>query len=208
MRLDELRTGGICGAVAISVMTAMAGPALSLEVLPDERAGRKACEKALCSMVVTREAAGGPLTCNMVKTWDRDKIKKGGETGKLSWGFGDARCSVAINIPRDQLMPALAEPKYTLQVPTQTVKCEIEGSDQKVTTINVEANPKIEFVAGKADKLWLNVGKVDGDSIATNFVWAATKLVDNLGLFHSAAITEINSFVHDKCPLIHAGKDE
>ncbi|MFN3867860.1 MAG: hypothetical protein ACK4MF_02205 [Hyphomicrobiaceae bacterium] len=208
MRLRDASMAGARGALALMAVTMAALPAVSLEVLPDERAGRKACEKALCAMVVTREAAGGPLACNMVKTWDRDKIKKGGESGKLSWGFGDARCSVAISIPRDQLMPALAEAKYTLQVPTQTVKCEIEGSDQKITTINVEANPKIEFVGGKAEKLWLNVGKVDGDSIATNFVWAATKLIDNLGLFHSAAIAEINSFVHDKCPQIHAGKDE
>lgn len=184
------------------------GHALALDVLPDEREGRKACEKALCTMAVTRAKDGGPLSCNMVKTWDRDKIKKSGETGKLSWGFGDARCSVAINIPRDQLIPALAEAKYTLNVPTQTVKCEIEGADKKLTTISVEANPKIEFAGGKAEKLWLNVGKVDGDSIATKFIWAATKLIDNLGLFHSAAIAEINNFVHDKCPNIVAGKDE
>lgn len=194
------------GALVAFALASTAGNALALDVLPDERAGRQACERALCEMVVKREAAGGPLTCNMVKTWDRDKIKKGGESGKLSWGFGDARCSVAINIPRDQLMPALAEPKFTLNVPPQTVKCEIEGSDSKVTTISVEANPKIEFVAGKADKLWLNVGKVEGDSIATNFIWAATKLIDGVGLFHSAAIAEINSFVHEKCPEIHAGK--
>ncbi len=194
------------GALALAALALATGHALALDVLPDERAGRQACERALCEMVVKREAAGGPLACNMVKTWDRDKIKKGGESGKLSWGFGDARCSVTINIPRDQLMPALAEPKYTFNVPTQTVKCEIEGSDGKVTTISVEANPKLEFIAGKADKMWLNVGKVEGDNIATNFIWAATKLIDGVGLFHTAAITEINSFVHEKCPEIHAGK--
>ena len=172
--------------------------AMALEVLPDEKAGREACEKSFCTMVVKREA-GGPLTCDMVKTWDRDKIKKGGESGKLSWGFGDARCSVKLDVARDPLLAALKEPKYTLEVPAQTVSCEIEGTDGKATTLTVSAAPKIEFEGGKASKIWLNVGKIDGDSIISNVIWAGAKLFDGVGVLHGPAITEINRFMFEQC---------
>lgn len=193
--------------LALGAMVSLLGiaQAAALEVLPDEKAGREACERSFCEMVVKREA-GGPLACNMVKTWDRDKIKKTGESGKLSWGFGDARCSVKIDIAREPLLAALKEPKYTLEVPAQTVECEIEGSDGKATRLSASATPKIEFEGGKASKLWLNLGKVDGDGVITSFVWAGAKLFDGVGVMHGPAVTEINRFMFEQCPKELAGK--
>lgn len=181
------------------------GQAAALEVLPDEKSGREACERSFCEMVVKREA-GAPLACDMIKTWDRDKIKKSGEGGKLSWGFGDARCSVKIEVARDPLLAALKEPKYTLDVPAQTVSCEIEGSDGKATKLTASATPKIEFEGGKANKLWLNLGKVEGDGVITSFVWAGAKLFDGVGVMHGPAVAEINRFMFEQCPKELAGK--
>lgn len=182
----------------------VAGGAAALEVLPDEKAGRQACERSFCEMVVKREP-GAPLKCDMVKTWDRDKLKKSGESTKLSWGFGDARCSVKIDIARDALLSALKEPKFTLEVPEQTVTCDIENSEGKASSLTASAKPKIEFEGGKATKLWLNVGKIDGESILTNFVWAGAKLFDGVGIMHGPAVTEINRFMFEQCPKELAG---
>lgn len=191
--------------LAVIATTLCAPASVALDVLPNERDGRKACERSFCEIAVKREP-GDPLTCEMVKTWDRNKIKKGGETGKLSWGFGDARCSMKIALPRDLLLPALKDATNKLEVPEQTVECLIEGTDGKPRTLTAKAAPRIEFEGGKAKKLWLNVGTIEGESILTNFVWAGAKLFDGVGIMHGAAIDEINRFIHDECPAVVAGK--
>lgn len=201
-----MKTGTYAGALAgmLGAFCAIDG-ARALDVLPDEKAGREACERAFCAMVVKQDA-GPPLSCDMVKTWDRDKIKKGSASGKLSWGFGDARCSVKISVPREPLLAALKEAKFTIEVPEQNVTCVIEGSDGKTSGLSARAAPKIEFENGKAKKLWLNIGKIEGDSIFAKFVWASAKLFDGVGIMHSSAIHEINRFMFEQCPKEMAAK--
>lgn len=189
------------GPVALTLVLAAgaAGPASALEVLPDEKASREACERRFCQIVLDGKAKGPPLDCDMTKTWDRVKIKKDGEKNSLSWGFGDARCNVALKIPRDRIVPALQEKRHIFQFEPQTINCKIEGADAKLNTLEVDAAPKIKFKNGRAYKVWINIKDVRGDSGMKSFVWAASKLADNLGIFHSATIKEINKFIHRTC---------
>ncbi|MCB1519494.1 MAG: hypothetical protein KDJ37_02840 [Hyphomicrobiaceae bacterium] len=173
--------------------------ASALDVLPDERAGRQACERRLCEMILDRKPTGPALACDMTKTWDRNKIKKGGASKSISWGFGDARCKIAFKLERAALLPALEQPKYTLAIPPQTIKCEIEGADEKVKPLTVLAAPKIKFKGGRADKVWLNVKDVKGDGMMKGLVWTVAKLADSFGIFHKDTVREINRFVHEKC---------
>lgn len=181
------------------LLATSSAPSLALDVLPDEKATRDACERRLCEIVLDRKLSGPPLACNMIKTWDRDKIKKNGKKKALTWGFGDARCQVAISMARAQIVPALVEPSYTLQFPKQTVACKIEDSDKKLTDLKVEAAPKIKFKDGKAHKVWINVTDVEGEGMVTGLVWTVSKLADGLGMFHKDTLKEINKFVHEKC---------
>lgn len=202
-RSKSRASAALRAAAVVMTLGTFCGTAVALDVLPDEKAGRKACEKSFCEIAVKRDS-GGPLACDMVKTWDRDKITKSGESGKLTWGFGDARCSMKIELPREPLLAALKEPSYKVEVPEQTVTCEIEGKDGKVSKLTAKASPRLEFKNGKAEKLWLNVGTIEGDTVLTKFVWAGAKLFDGVGLMHGSAITEINRFIYEQCPEVAA----
>jgi hypothetical protein len=188
------------GAVALVLASAAAAtPALALEVLPDEKASREACERRFCEIVLDGKDKGPPLACDMTKTWDRVKIKKNGEKNALSWGFGDARCRVALKIPRDRIVPAINSRKHVFQFDRQTINCKVEGSDRKLDTLEVDAAPKIKFKNGRAYKVWINIKDVRGDSGLKGLVWTVSGLADKLGLFHSATVKEINKFIHRTC---------
>lgn len=186
-------------ALAASALAWAAPPAAALDVLPDERATRQACERRFCEIVLDKKPSGPPLVCDMTKTWDRTKIKKSGEKKAISWGFGDARCNVALKLDRALLVPALTAPKHTVFVPPQTVACKIENAERKLTDLSVRASPKIKFKDGKAYKVWINVEDVSGDSDMKSLVWTVAKLADGLGIFHSATVKEINKFMYETC---------
>lgn len=188
-------------ALPLGVLMALAttAPVAALEVLPDEKASREACERRFCEIVLDGKDSGPPLACDMTKTWDRVKLKKDGEKNALSWGFGDARCNIALKIPREKIVPALKQDRHTFTFERQTIDCKVEGSDNKLNSLQVDAAPKIKFRNGRAHKVWINVEDVRGESGLKNLVWTATKLADNLGLFHSATVKEINKFIHHTC---------
>lgn len=212
IRSASLRRGhkifsNCCNSLALLLGFVIAAPAATaLEVLPDEKASREACEQRFCEIVLEGKVNGPPLACDMTKTWDRVKIKKNGEKNALSWGFGDARCKVALNIPRDKIVPALNEEQHTFKFERQTIDCKVEGSDDKLSTLEVDAAPKIKFKNGRAYKVWMNIEDVRGDSGLKTLIWTASKLADNVGLFHSATVKEINKFIHKTCQARY-GKD-
>jgi len=193
-------------AVGLAGLAGLAAPASALDVLPNEKATREACERRACEVVLQKSEKGPPLKCHMIKTWDRDKIKKNGEKKRMTWGFGDARCEVSLDLDRALLVPALTADKYTLQFPPQKVLCQIENSEKKAEPLTVVATPKIKFKGGHADKVWLNVKEVEGQSGVKTLVWTAAKLADGLGLFHKDTLKSINAFVHETCPTEFGGK--
>ncbi|MBL8564705.1 MAG: hypothetical protein JNM89_03205 [Hyphomicrobiaceae bacterium] len=187
----------LAGAIALH-----AAPARALEILPNEKAGREACEKRVCDIIL-KKTAGPPLVCNMTKTWDRDKIKKGSNKKRITWGFGDARCSLTLNLDRSLILPALTNDKYTLVFPPQTVNCLVEDEEKKAKPLVVIAAPKVKFKDGQAYKVWINVKEVEGEGLVKNLVWSVSKLADGIGIFHSDTVKSINTFVHKTCPDEH-----
>lgn len=179
-------------------LMALTTSANALEAIPDEAEKLKACEKNLCTMILTKEASGDDLTCGVSKTWAKEKISKGAESKSIDWGFGDARCSLDISVPRNDIVSSLTKQAYDLEVPEQSVKCEIERGEE-VTPINVSLAPKVTFKDGKAHKAWLNIGKIEAPAVVKGAIWTAAKLEDNFGLFHSDIIDEVNDFIHNEC---------
>jgi hypothetical protein len=173
-------------------------PASALEVPADEKDKLKACEKNICQLILTRKAGGDELSCQLSKTWASEKISKGAEEKSISWDFGDARCGLDLTLASATLVDSLTKPEHTLEVPEQTVKCEIERKGE-ITPINVSLAPKLTFKNGKAEKAWLNVSRIEAPAVVKGAIWTAAKLEDNFGLFHSDMIEEINDFVHVEC---------
>lgn len=181
--------------LALAIFTA---PAFALDENPNEEQDLKACEKNLCAMILSKQATGDDLTCNISKTWAKDNIEKGASTKSLSWGFGDARCKLDLTAERSNVVSSLTEASHTLAMKEHTVKCEIE-SEKDVTTIDVTLAPKVTFKDGKAETAELNITKVEAPSVIKAVITGADWIEKNVGLFHGEMIEEINDFVHNKC---------
>lgn len=192
-------------ALTLIGLAAATAAAQALTPSPDEKAKLKACEQRLCGIINARKSSAETLDCNLDKTWDRTKIKKGAGTKALKWGFGDARCQLAVDIPQRMIVSALTAKKYSLKLAPQTVDCEVEMKEG-VKPVKVTLAPKISFKDGKAYKAWLNVKDVNGPGSIKGLIVTTAKLEDSIGIFHSTIIKSINKFVHEQCPKKYSQK--
>lgn len=188
------------GTAALS-LALFAAPAMALDERPNEEQDLKACERNLCSMILTKEATGDDLSCAISKTWAQNDIEKGASTKSgLSWGFGDARCALDLAATRDSVVSSLTKAEHKLEMSPHKVKCEIEqGEKREVTTIDVELAPRVAFKDGKATIAELNITKVEAPTVIKAVITGADWIEKNLGLFHSEMIEEINEFISKKC---------
>lgn len=202
MPINGVRTrivASLVGTAALSLLVTM--PAFALDEKPNEKRDLKACEKNLCAMILSKEATGEDLSCAISKTWGKSDIEKGASTKSgLSWGFGDARCSLDLSASREAIVSSLTKPEHTLEMKSHTVKCEIEqGEKREVTTIDVTLAPKVKFKDGKAQKAELNITKVEAPTVIKAVITGADWIERNLGLLHGEMIEEINEFAYKKC---------
>jgi hypothetical protein len=177
----------------------LGGPAATaLEKGRGEEAAIKACDRRLCSILLDRNPKGDGLKCSLTKTWARSKIKEA-DSPKLTWGFGDARCSVDIDISRKELIAVMTAERTTFRAPRHTANCVVEqnGKLEKVTAVLA---PKIEFRNGKADKVWIRLKGVDGPPAIALTLRTAAQLADTFGLFHRRMIRGINRYIERHCP--------
>ncbi len=164
-----------------------------------------ACEEKLCRQILDKAPKKGPLSCNLGKTWGMKDLSKGAKSKSISWGFGDARCSVKLKISRRHIISALTAPKYEFSVPRHNVNCTVETSDG-TKPLKASLAPKLKFKGGKAKKVWIRLKDIDGPEPLSSFVWTTAKLEDSLGIFHSEMIKQINKFVHQKCERHYGAK--
>ncbi len=191
-------TSGLRTSVAAVLLAFVAvHPARALEEPPDEMPALKACEKRLCAMVLGKEPTGSDLQCDVQKTWARSSLEGGKDKG-VSWGFGDARCSVDLKLERKDIVAALTKPKHTVKIPAHQVNCVIEREGE-LKPVKAKLAPKLKFKDGKADKVWINLESIDGPDDVKSTIWTAAQLEDNLGLFHRPMIRSINKFLHRQC---------
>ena len=189
---------------AATTLVLLGGAAFALDEAASEKDVLKACEKQLCQITVKKEASGADLACSLSKTWSKKIIEDGIAKKKLTWGFGDARCTIDVKARRSSVIDAVSKPEQSFEFDPHTIKCQIEREGE-VTTINVTLAPKINFKGGKAEKAWLNIKEIDAPSVIKGAIWSAAKIEDNFGLFHSEMISEINELIGQKCPKVMAG---
>jgi hypothetical protein len=198
MRQALLRTA-IAAIAPVLLADLLTMPAArALEPQRDEEAAIKACDLRLCSILVQKSPTGSDLKCTLTKTWARSSIKEA-ESSKLSWGFGDARCSVDLDVSRATLVTAISGDEAKFRLPPHTAHCVIEqdGRLEKVTAV---VSPKIVFKNGKAEQVWVNLKSVEGPAAIELTVKTAAYLADTLGLFHKRMIKQINRYIERHCP--------
>jgi hypothetical protein len=172
-------------------------PARALDEQSGETKAIDACEKALCTMLLTKNPVGGDLKCQLTKTWQQSTIKEA-ESNAVKWGYGDARCSVDLNITRAAIVSAMTAEKFTYEVPAHTAHCVVE-ENKEVSNVTVKLAPKIIFSNGKAEKVWINLKSVDGPTSVKATIWTVARLEDSIGIFHRQMIKSMNKFVERSC---------
>lgn len=181
--------------LASVVLGATAG---ALEEQRGEEAAIKACDQRLCAILVGKNAKGDDLKCALTKTWTKSKIKEA-DSQKLSWRYGDARCTVNLDIDRASLIAAMTSDRYKFNVPPHTANCVVE-SDGKLEKVTAVLAPKVHFKDGKPDKVWVNLKSVEGPASIRFTVQTATQLADTFGLFHRQMIKSMNKYITRHCP--------
>lgn len=186
----------VAGLILIGLL--LPTPLSALEAKKEESSKLSACEEKLCRQILDKAPQRGRLKCDLGKTWGKKDINKGAESKSISWGFGDAQCSVELNIKRQHIINALTAPKYQFTARSHQVKCDVETGDG-VKPLTATLAPKLRFEGGKAKKVWVQLKDIDGPEPLSSFVWTTAKLEDSLGIFHSEMIKQINKFVYRKC---------
>jgi len=188
----------VLGLLAVAGVLTMAPLARALDEGNGEQAAIADCDKRLCSILLQKNPKGGDLRCAITKTWAKSKIKEA-DSAKVSWGFGDARCTIDLNLSRERLIAVMDEGKGTFRFAPHTANCLVE-QDGKLHKVTAVLAPKIVFRNGRAYQIWVNLKSVDGPSSITFTVQTAAQLADGLGLFHRQMIKGINRYIERHCP--------
>ena len=185
--------------VALLAVTLSAPPAGALEEQKGEAAGLDACDQRLCHMLQQRTPAGEDLKCALSKTWARSTLKEADRID-LTWAFGDARCSIELNVSRASIVAAVTSSKpFKFWMPPHTADCIVEQNGQ-LKPIKATVAPKIVFKDGRAEKIWINLMHIDGPAGITGWLSAAAQLTDSIGIFHPAMIKTVNGYIYRHCP--------
>jgi len=159
------------------------------------------CAKDICGIIVSKDANGPDLTCDLTKTWEKDDIQKGAESKKITWGLGSARCSVKVSAKRSDLVSALTSPENTLKIGKQSIACEI-GEEKYPVSLSLD--PEIGFKGGAATAVSLHTADIQGTTLIKGVVWTASELEKHFGVLQGDMIREVNRFVQKECPKIVA----
>lgn len=190
--------GGVLAVgLAMGVSGAWAQPASNLT----DKERQQQCDRDLCAIVNAPKAEAGDLKCELSETWYKEEIATAVEKGRLSWPFGDARCSGSLDISRSLLAPAITEASFTLKVPPQPVRCEVDTEGGR-HELKANMAPEIDFKDGKATTVSLGIQDIEGNAVVRNVVWAAWKFESTFGFFHEDFVKGVNDYIADHCPTL------
>jgi hypothetical protein len=171
---------------------------------PTDSERLRQCDLDLCAIVNDPSRRAGKLTCDIAQTWYKEDIKTAVEKGRLSWPFGDARCTMKVDIARSLLAPAATEPGYKLNATPQPVVCAVD-TESGPYEVKAKLAPVMKFEKGKVTSVDLGIKDIEGGAVVRNVVWAAWKFESNFGFFQEDFVRLANKYVHEHCP--EAGKN-
>lgn len=192
------------GALVLAAVLALAAasPVHALEEQKGEAQAIEACDRRLCAILLQRTPAGEDLKCTLTKTWARSTLKEGDQPS-LTWGFGDARCSITLQISRASIIAAITGGKtHKFWVPAHTASCVVEENGQ-LKPLKATVEPKIVFKDGQAEKIWINLRHIEGAASIKDWLSLAASLTDKTGIFHRQMIKAVNRYIYRDCPKKH-----
>jgi hypothetical protein len=185
---------------AVVLVGALTAPAaLALEGQKGEAQALDACDERLCRMLQQKTPTGEDLKCTLTKTWARSTIKEADQRD-LTWGFGDARCSIELNVSRASIVAAVTSGKsFKFWLPPHTANCIVE-QDGQLKAIKATVAPKIVFKDGRAEKIWINLQHIEGAPGIAGWLSAGAQLTDSVGIFHRSMLKSVNGYIYKHCP--------
>jgi len=179
-----------------------------IDLTPEEKVekeARSACKADICSAFRGKQATGGDIACNVVKSWRKEQLSKLVGKLKVSWPYGPVRCTSDVKLKRADLIKAMTDDKLVLQLNKHSVVCKVDRDKEAPTDITFDFSPKVTFEKGKATKAEINWGKVEAPTLVKGALWTATAADNTVHLLSSTLVDDINDFIGKKCDEV---KDE
>ncbi len=186
------------------------GESVSAELaarMAKEKEDRKACKAEICK-AFAEPSDGAAISCAVTKTWLGTEIQTGFLRDKLSWPWGAAQCSAAIELDRGAIREAALKPAATIKLKKHEISCQLAAKDPKegiAYDLRLAVEPMVTFEAGKAVKVDMGWGSIEAPVLAKTAVWSATAVDANFGVIANGVAAEINTFLFDKCKEAGAG---
>jgi len=185
----------LTGAISALTQPAAAGTA-------EEKQKLAQCAKEICGIIVSKNAKGPDVTCDLTKTWEKEDIQRGAESKSVTWGLGSAKCSAKVSIKRADIVAALTSPEIKFKFSKQPFSCEI-GTDKY--PISATLAPVLKFKDGTNIGASLRMDDIQGATLIKGVVWTAAALEQHLGIFEGDLVREVNRFIQKECPKIVSG---
>ncbi|MBR2535592.1 MAG: hypothetical protein IKE66_05915 [Hyphomicrobium sp.] len=173
-----------------------------IALTPEEKAekeGRRACKADICGAFRNKREAGGDIACTVVKSWRKEQLSKLVGKMKVSWPYGPVRCTSDVKLKRADLIKAMTEDKFELQLDQHSVVCKVDQDKDAPTDITFDFSPKVSFEKGKATKAKINWGKVTAPTLVKGALWTATAADNTVNVLSSTLVDDINDFIGKKC---------
>jgi hypothetical protein len=177
-----------------------ASPELNARIAK-EKEDRKACKAEICK-AFAQPGDGPAITCSVVKTWLATEIQSGFLGDKLTWPWGHAQCSAAIELDRHAIAEAAQKPSATFKLKKHNIVCKLDHKDPKEGTaydLSMAIEPTVTFENGKAVKVDMGWGAVEAPVLAKTAIWSATAVDSTFSVIANGVVRDINAFLTDKC---------
>jgi hypothetical protein len=213
--MSSIKRLGTCAAYAVSAVCvaglfsfgsqalaedASVSPELTARIAK-EKEDRKACKTEICK-AFAQPADGAPITCTVTKTWLGAEIQAGFLGDKLTWPWGHAQCSSAIELDRKAIADAATKPTATLKLKKHSIACKLDNKDPNAGTaydLKLSIEPTVTFENGKAVKAEMGWGSIEAPVLAKTAIWSATAVDSTFSVIANGVVRDINAFLTDKC---------
>ncbi len=166
-----------------------------------EKEDRKACKIEICK-AFAQPGQGSPVACAVTKTWLDTEIQAGFLGDKIAWPWGHAQCSATIELDRKAITGAALMPSTTIKLKKHDITCKLSHKDPKEGTVydvKLSIEPKVTFEGGKATKAEMGWSSIEAPILAKTAIWTATAADANFSVISNGVVTQINTFLTDKC---------
>ncbi len=185
---------------AASAQDASVSPGLSAR-MAKEKEDHKACKIEICKAFAA-PADGPVIACAVTKTWLGSEIQTGFLGDKLTWPWGHAQCSTAIELDRKAIAEAASKPSATIKLKKHDIACQLDHKDPAGGTaydLKLSIEPTVSFEGGRAVKAEMGWGSIEAPILAKSAIWSATAVDANFSVIANGVVKQINSFLEDKC---------